>query len=80
MPEQTRTVRVVLETDRYRIAGDLSLPSEGYRSRFSDVLNREGLNFMALVNAEIVPFDGGESEVLPFVAVARNQIRIAYEA
>ena len=36
---ETRIERVVLETDRHRIVGDLTLPKEGYRSRLSDYLN-----------------------------------------
>ena len=37
---ETRTQRVVLETSRHRIVGDLTLPREGYLSRFSDFLNQ----------------------------------------
>jgi hypothetical protein len=77
---ETRTQRVVLETDRYRISGDLNLPSEGYRSRFSDLLNRGDLDFIALVNAELLPLDGGTPEPRPFIAVARDHVRVAYEA
>ena len=51
---------IVLETDRYRIEGKLTLPREGYRSRLSDLLNRDNLDFIALVDAEITSVDGGE--------------------
>ena len=76
---ETRTQRVVLETDRYRISGDLTLPREGYRSRLSDLLNRDNLDFIALVDAEITSVDGGEPNIRKFIAVARHHIQLAYE-
>src|SRR3954453_11345619 len=36
----TRIQRVVLETPRFRIVGDVTLPTEGFRTRLSDVLNK----------------------------------------
>ena len=41
---ETRVERVVLETAKHRIVGDLTLPREGYRSRLSDFLNRGDLS------------------------------------
>jgi hypothetical protein len=76
---ETRTQRVVLETDRYRISGDLTLPREGYRSRLSDLLNRDNVEFIALVDAEITSVDGGEPNIRKFIAVARHHIQLAYE-
>ena len=73
--------RVVLETARHRITGDLTLPREGYRSRISDFLNRGDLDFIPLVNVEIEPLreSGARSpERRDFVAVARAQIDLAY--
>ena len=35
--------RAVFETDRYVVVGDVTLPPEGYQSRFSDSLNRGDL-------------------------------------
>ena len=66
--------RVVLETARHRITGYVSLPKEGHRSRLSDFLNRGGVEFLAISDAEIEPLDGGEPERREFVAVARGQI------
>jgi hypothetical protein len=76
----TRIQRVVVETTRFRIVGDVALPTEGFRTRLSDVLNRQDTGFIALVNVEVSPVDGGDTESLPFVAVACHQIQIAYEA
>ncbi len=76
----TRVERVVFETDRHWIVGDLTLAKEGYRSRLSDFLNRGDLDFIPLVNVEISSVDaqGHEPERRPFMAIARNHIRIAH--
>jgi len=71
--------RIVFETARHRIVGEVTVPAEGHRSRLSDVLNREGVTFISLVNVTITGLDGGNPEQRPYVAVARDQIQIAYE-
>lgn len=73
-----RIERAVFETDRLRIVGDVTLPPEGYQSRFSDLLNRPDFSFVALVNAEISPLEGGEVERHPFLAIGKAHIRVAY--
>ena len=75
----TSKQRVVIETSRFRIVGDVSLPTEGFRTRLSDVLNRQDTIFITLINVELSPVEGGETQSLPFLAVARGQIEIAYE-
>jgi len=79
MSAQGRRQRVVLETDRLRIAGEVVLPAEGIRTRLSDLLNREGLSFIAVVNARISDHHGAGLTERPFVAVAREHIQLAYE-
>ena len=75
----TRIERIVLETDRHRIVGDVTMPREGYRSRLSDYLNRGEMDFVPLANAVITPIDGaGAAEELDFIAVGRVHIEIAY--
>jgi hypothetical protein len=69
----------VLETARHRITGEVSLPVEGPRTRLSDALNVEGLRFIPVADAELSDLDGGRSERLPFVAVARDHVELAYE-
>jgi hypothetical protein len=76
---ETRTQRVVLETETLRIAGGVTLPAEGVRGRLSDLLNREGLDFIALVDAKISPRAGGETVHRDFIAVARDHVQVAYE-
>ena len=75
----SRVERVVLETDNHRIVGDLSLPKDGYLSRLSDYLDRDGLIFVPLTNATVAPRDGSDpGDEREFVAVARNHIHLAY--
>ena len=76
-----RTERVVLETPSHQIIGDLTLPREGYRSRLSDFLNRGDINFIPLVNAEIIGREkNGEVQTVnrEFIAVARDHVQLAY--
>lgn len=75
----TRIQRVIVETAKFHIAGDVSLPTEGFRTRLSDVLNRADTEFIALVNVELTPTNGGATQSLPFVAVSRSSIELAYE-
>lgn len=80
MNDETRRERIVLETERHRIVGDVTLPAEGYRSRLSDLLNREGFSFVPLSNAVITGINGSDEETeMGFIAVARDHIQIAYE-
>jgi hypothetical protein len=78
MAMETRVERVVLETPRHRITGDLHLPREGYRSRLSDFLNRGDLEFIPLVNAEISSANGDVTESRSFLAVASGHVQLAY--
>jgi hypothetical protein len=68
---EQQLTRIVAETDRYRIAGSLRLPPEGYRSRLSDFLNAAERSFLSLTDVELTPLDGdGPVRQLPFAAVA----------
>jgi hypothetical protein len=76
--KERRVERVQFETDRQRIVGDLTLPPEGYQSRFSDSLNRVDIVFIPLVNAEISSLMGGDVEKRPFMVVSKSHVRIAF--
>lgn len=80
MSAEVRRKRVVLETERYRIVGDVTLPVEGFHNRLSDLLNREGVDFIPLVDALITGRNGDQPQRRPFIAVARDHIQLAYEA
>jgi uncharacterized protein DUF6812 len=76
-----RRERVVLETDRYRVEGDLTMPREGYRSRLSDHINRRDLEFFAIQDAKLTAIDGSGSEwQAPVVLLARRHIRLIVPA
>jgi hypothetical protein len=72
-----RQERVVVETDRYRIEGKLTLPREGYRSRLSDHLNRRDHEFFTVVDAQLARLDGsGQDWTAPVLMLARRHIRL----
>jgi hypothetical protein len=72
-----RQERVVVETDRYRIEGSLTLPREGYRSRLSDHINRREQEFFTIQDANLVALDGsGRDWVAPVLMLARRHIRL----
>jgi hypothetical protein len=72
-----RQERVVVETDRYRVEGRLTLPREGYRSRLSDYVNRRDHDFFTIVHAELRALDGsGRDWHAPVLMLARSQIRL----
>jgi len=79
---EMRIERVVLETDRHRVVGDLHLPREGYRSRVSDYLNNGDDQFVPLSNVQIHSLNGssGLVEEHDFLAVARSHVTFAYMA
>jgi hypothetical protein len=80
MSTESRQERIVVETEHYRIVGDVTLPAEGFHGRLSDLLNREGTRFIALVDATITGRNGEPPEHRPFIAVARDHVQVAYEA
>lgn len=73
-----RRERVVFETDRHLIVGDVTLPPEGYQSRFSDAVNRADVAFIPLLDVEISPLGGGEATRRDFVVLAKEHVRLAY--
>ena len=75
----THPQRIAIETADQRITGEVMLPSEGYRTRFSDLLNRQDTPFVPVVNAEISSLHDDRVDVRPFIVVGRDHIRLAYE-
>ena len=72
-----RQEEVVVETDRYRVEGKMTLPREGHRSRLSDHVNRRDAEFFTLVDAQLTPLDGdGEGWRAPVLLLARSHIRL----
>lgn len=73
-----RVERAVFETDREIVVGDVTLPPQGYQSRFSDMLNRQEFDFLSLTNVEITSLVDGTVSERPFVVISKHQVRIAY--
>ena len=71
-----RRQKVMVETDRYRIDGDMTLPSEGYRSRLSDHVNRREQEFFTIQDATLTPHEGGESWSAEVLLLASAHIRL----
>ena len=75
---ERRVERVQFETDRHLIVGNVTLPPEGYQSRFSDSLNRAELEFVSLTNCEVTTLDDGTTRRQDFLMLAKRHIRLAY--
>jgi hypothetical protein len=74
---EVRQEKVVVETDRYRVEGMLTLPKEGYRSRVSDHVNRRDHEFFTLLDCELTPLDGTDRNwSTPVLMLARRHIRL----
>ena len=72
---------MVVETERYRIEGKLTLPADGYRSRLSDFVNQRDREFFAIQDATVTPLDGSaEPNTVPFLLVASRHIRLVVPA
>ena len=56
----------------------VTLPPAGYKSRFSDSLNRDDLEFVPLTNVEITSLRDGKVSERPFVVLAKRHVRVSY--
>jgi hypothetical protein len=75
---QRRVERAAFETDRLLVIGDVTLPPEGYQSRFSDSLNRDELEFLPLTNCEVTTVADGQTRHEDFLMLSKRHIRVAY--
>jgi len=75
---QHRQERVLIETQRHRIAGTLTVAADGYRSRVSDVLNATERDFISLtdVTVELIDIPGRPTQH-DFMAISRHHIVFA---
>jgi hypothetical protein len=73
-----RTERAAFETERLLVIGDVTLPPEGYQSRFSDSLNRLEIEFLSLTNCEITSLDDGTTRRQDFLMLSKRHVRMAY--
>jgi hypothetical protein len=76
-----RDERVIIETDRHRIVGNLSLPADGYRSRLTDYLNASERLFLALTDVEVSSLDGvPRVEKRDFIVLSLRHVVLAMPA
>jgi hypothetical protein len=77
----SRPLRILVETPRYRIVGTLVLPRDGYRSRLSDFLNSSDRDFISLTDVTMEALDAEGRAGAPvsheFVTVSRLHIVLA---
>lgn len=75
---QQRQERVLIETERHRIGGTLTLARDGYRSRVSDLLNAPERDFVALTDVTVELLDSEQPGTQhDFMAVSRRHIVFA---
>jgi hypothetical protein len=72
--QQQRQERIQLETGRHRITGYVTLATNGFRSRVSDLLNATEREFISLTDVVVEPLDGGQAMHREFIAVSRQHI------
>jgi hypothetical protein len=73
-----RVERAAFETDRLLVVGDVTLPPDGYQSRFSDLMNRTEFEFLPLTNCEVTSLADGDTHQREFMMLAKRHIRLAY--
>jgi hypothetical protein len=76
--QRHRFEQVLIETNRHRIAGTMTLAPGGYRSRVSDVLNASERDFVSLTDVTVELIDHeGPGTVHAFMAISRHHIVFA---
>jgi hypothetical protein len=75
-----RSERVLFETDRHLVIGDVILPSNGYQGRFSDAINRSEVSFIPLLDVELIPLGEGGPTRHDFLLLSKSHIRLAHPA
>lgn len=68
----------MFETDRHLVVGDVTLPPEGYQSRFSDAINRGDVSFIPLTDVEITTLESGEVTQREFIVLGKAHVKIAF--
>jgi hypothetical protein len=75
-PVKTQTERIVIQTDRYRIEGDIKLLQNNYHNSLSAYLNNNEDEFFFLENVELVSLDGsGRDWSAPVLMLAKRHIQ-----
>jgi hypothetical protein len=74
-------MRIIVETDRHRIVGQVMLPADGYRSRLTDYLNASEREFLALTDVEVTTLEGTPRiETRDFIALSLRHVVLVMPA
>ena len=74
---EARPERLMIETERHRIHGAVTVAKDGHRGRISDMLNASERDFIALTDVTIEPLDGRAVLRCDFLVLARSKIVFA---
>jgi hypothetical protein len=77
---RSRSERVLFETDRHLVIGDVTLPANGYQGRFSDAINRPEVSFIPLLDVELIPLGDGQPTRHDFLLLSKAHVRLAHPA
>jgi hypothetical protein len=77
-PNPRRVERAAFETDRLIVVGNVTLPPEGYQSRFSDSLNRNDVEFLSLTDCDVTSLADGRTTRQEFLMLSKRHIQVAY--
>ncbi len=72
--QQQRREPIELETMRHHVTGYVTLASNGFRSRISDLLSASEREFISLTDVTVTPLAGGEPVRRDFIAISRQHI------
>ncbi len=67
----------MIETDRHRISGAVSVAKDGHRGRISSMLGASERDFIALSDVTIESLDGLPERRCDFLVLARSKIVFA---
>jgi hypothetical protein len=74
---ESKPERLIIETERHRINGALSIATDRHRSRMSEMLGASERDFLALTDVTIEPLDGRGILRCEFLLLARSKIVFA---
>lgn len=75
-PVGVQTKRIIIETDRYRIEGDITILQGSYRNSLAEYMANNSDEFLSMTNVELVSLDGsGRDWTSSFLFLNKRHIR-----
>jgi len=73
--ESLKTIRILIETERYLIEGDIVLPPLGYGDALLEYINRRNDPFLEIFNAKFIPLsDDGMPWGAPVIMLSTHKV------